>query len=444
MPGHKQGRGLHMDDILKIDITEIDGMDNLHHAESIILESEKTASEIFGADESFFLINGSSCGVIAAILAVCNRDDKIVVARNSHKSVYSGIIFSGAKPVYITPDIVDTYGFSGGIEPNQLERYIQNAKAVLITSPTYEGFTSNIKAIADIAHRFGAIVIVDEAHGAHFKFNSSFPMTALEQGADIVIQSLHKTLPSMTQTAILHVQNNLVDRYRLKLMLSMLQSSSPSYVLMSSIDLCISSISEYKFEQFVNNLNILRYSLSKNQALKLIGSELKGKYSISDLDIGKIIIYCCTDDIDGYKLSKLLKDNYSIQVEMNGINHILAIATVSDSKDGFEMLSKAIFEIDRNLEYCKPIKGHIEYTEPTISISPQEAIYKKSNQIEIEKSIGQISAEFIIPYPPAIPLIVPGEIITESILQSIYECKKNCIPILGTKDYTQSKIQIVV
>lgn len=228
MPGHKQGRALSIDDIMKIDITEVDGVDNLHNAKEVILESQRLTAKLFGAKETFYLVNGSSCGIIASILTVCSPNDKILVARNCHKSVYSGIIFAGGNPVYIMPEIIDDYNIAGGINVDKLKNIMNNSiKAVLITSPTYEGFCSDIKTIADIVHSYNSILIVDEAHGAHFKFNDYFPNTALEQGADIVIQSVHKTLPSLTQTALLHIQGNRVDIYKLKQMLSMVQTSSP-------------------------------------------------------------------------------------------------------------------------------------------------------------------------------------------------------------------------
>lgn len=437
MPGHKQGRGLNIADIMQIDITEIDGVDNLHNAKGVILKSQELTAQLFGAEQTFFLVNGSSSGIIASILTVCNTDDLLLVARNCHKSVYSGMIFSGAMPIYVEPEIIEPYGLAGSLPVKEIERVLlnKNIKGVLITSPTYEGLTSDIKAIADIVHSHNIVLIVDEAHGAHFKFHNIFPKTALEQGADIVIQSLHKTLPSLTQTALLHVQGTRVDREILKQMLSMVQSSSPSYILMSSIDLCRTQISKRKFDIFVNRLNKFRDSLKNTKALKLL--------EFSQSDISKIIIYCCTNDITGSEFDTLLRKKYKIQMEMHGNNHLVGITTIADSEEAFQILLNAIYKIDKNLEYTEPKIEYRQYTKPKVYFSPRQAMYAPKTSIPIQHSIGEICGEFIIPYPPGIPIVAPGEFITEEIINIIYKYKKNSISILGTKDYNQDTIQIV-
>lgn len=442
MPGHK-GIGLDIENIMKIDITEIEGFDNLHHAEGVILKSQELTAQIFGAKQSFFLINGSTCGNIAAIMATCNPNDKVLVARNCHKSVYSGMIYSGVNPVYIEPQIVMPYGLIGGIDPLAIENQINGAKAVIITSPTYEGFTSDIECIADIVHKNNAILIVDEAHGAHFKFNKEFPRTALEQGADIVIQSLHKTLPSLTQTAVLHIQGNRVDVQRLKQSLAMVQSSSPSYILMSSIDLCKSQLSKLDFDKFINKVINFRNSLSDTKSLKLIGKELEYKFNINKIDISRLVIYCCTNDINGLQLDNTLLNDYRLRIEMNTPNYIIAISTICDTDEGFERLSKAIHEIDIKLQYSK-IKNNCDYyVKPRVVLNPREAMFKQKISIPIKESINSISGEFVIPYPPGIPILAPGEIITDKIIDIINNCKANSISILGTKDYFQNEIQII-
>lgn len=437
MPGHKQGRGLNIADTMEIDITEVDGVDNLHNAKGVILKSQELTAQLFGAEQTFFLVNGSSSGIIASILAVCNTDDLLLVARNCHKSVYSGMIFAGAIPIYVEPEIIEPYGLAGYLAVKEIEQVLlnKNIKAVLITSPTYEGLTSDIKAIADIVHNHNAVLIVDEAHGAHFKFHNIFPKTALEQGADIVIQSLHKTLPSLTQTALLHVQGTRVDREMLKQMLSMVQSSSPSYILMSSIDLCRTQISKQKFDIFVNRLNKFRDSLKNTKALKLL--------EFSQSDISKIIIYCCTNDMTGFHFDTLLRKKYKIQMEMYGLHHLVGITTIADSEEAFVILSNAIYNIDKNLEYIEPKIEYREYVKPKVYLSPRQAMYAVKTTVPIQQSIGTISGEFIIPYPPGIPIVAPGEFITEEIISIIYKYKKNSIPILGTKDYNQDTIQII-
>ena len=239
MPGHKAGRLGAFTEILSQDITEITGFDNLHKPEGILLQSQKRCAKLFGAEESFFLVNGSTSGILSAILSVCNTEDEIVVARNCHKSVYSALVLSGAKPIYILPQSIENADFLGSITLEQIQKAVtKNTKAVILTSPTYEGITSNISEISDFLHNKNILLIVDEAHGSHMKFHHFFPKTALEQNADIVIQSLHKTLPCPTQTAVLHIQGNRVNRNRLKQCLSMVQTSSPSYLFLSAIDYC--------------------------------------------------------------------------------------------------------------------------------------------------------------------------------------------------------------
>jgi lysine decarboxylase len=445
MPGHKQGRGLNIADAMEIDVTEIEGLDNLHHAQGVILEAQKLTAEVFGAEETFFLVNGSSSGIMAAILTACNPGDKLLVSRNCHRSVYSGMIFTGTMPIYVEPDILQPYGLVGGINPDKIRQVMksESIKAVIITSPTYEGFTSDVKAIAEIVHSYAAILIVDEAHGAHFKFHEAFPKTALEQGADIVIQSVHKTLPSLTQSSLLHVQGPLVERDKLRQMLAMVQTSSPSYILMSSIDLCKTQLTQDKFDAFVDKLNQFRKVVDHTIALKLLGREVEGKASIVETDISKIIIVAQTKEITGPQLDTLLLKKYKLQMEMSGLSHIVAIATSSDTTEGFERLTSALLEIDKTLDYSEPKSKFFVNTTPAVIMTPREAMFKTKIAVPLTESVGKISAELVIPYPPGIPILAPGEVITTQIIDAIYKYKQNSIPILGTKYYNQDKLQII-
>lgn len=434
MPGHKQGRALNIDNIMQIDITEVDGADNLHNAKDVILESQKLTAELFGAEETFFLVNGSSCGIIAAILTACKPNDKILVARNCHKSVYSGMILAGVYPTYIETDIIDNYNIAGGINPNKLKNVMnESIKAVIITSPTFEGFCSDIKTIAEIVHSCNSILIVDEAHGAHFKFSNYFPETALEQSADIVIQSVHKTLPSLTQTALLHVQGNRIDRYKLKQMLAIVQTSSPSYILMSSIDLCKSIVANNDFELFVNKLNNLRNNLKKLNSLKLLDTEIENKFSITQIDKSKIVIYS-NGNISGYELDKLLRQKYKIQIEMSGLNHIVAITTIADDDNGFDRLLDSLNEIDSKLNYSNNESKCYNNINPIVKLSPRETMFVSKSFVKLEESLNKIAGDFIIPYPPGIPLIAPGELITQDLIDTIKQYQKNHLQIIGIND----------
>jgi lysine decarboxylase len=284
---------------------------------------------------------------------------------------------------------------------------------------------------------------VDEAHGAHFKFHKAFPKTALEQGADIVIQSVHKTLPSLTQTSLLHVQGPMVDRDRLKQMLAMVQTSSPSYLLMSSIDICKTQLTQHKFDCFVDKLDKFRKTVDNMLALKLLGREVEGKASVVETDISKIIIVAQTTALTGAQLDTLLLKKYKLQMEMSGLSHIVAIATSSDTTEGFERLGSALLEINKTLEYNEPKAKFFMNTRPEVAITPREAMFKAKVDVTLTESVRKISAELVIPYPPGIPILAPGEVITPQIIDAIYKYQQNNIPILGTKYYNQHKLQII-
>ena len=264
MPGHKMGRGIPLQDAFAMDITEIHGFDNLHQADGIIAEAQKMCAKTFGARESFFLVNGSSCGIIAAIMSTCSDQEPLIVARNSHKSVMDGFVMSGAQPNYVMPQAVEGFDIFGAVSADSIEKACSqhpNAKAVMIVSPTYEGIVSDVERIAAVVHEKNMILIVDAAHGSHMHFHSFFPKTAIECGADIVIESLHKTLPCPTQASVLHVSGQRVDTERLKKCLAMVQTSSPSYVLMASIDWCrayLDSDGRADFEIYVRHIKEFR------------------------------------------------------------------------------------------------------------------------------------------------------------------------------------------
>jgi arginine/lysine/ornithine decarboxylase len=282
MPGHKKRKGILESsgfDSIWMDVTEVPGMDNLYHAEGVIKEAQELAAKTFGSDETYFLVNGSTAGIITSILTVCSPGDEIIIARNCHRSAYSGMVLGDVRPVYIYPEMIKKYGIVGGISVKAVKEAIlkhPKAKAVIITSPTYEGFTSNIKEIANLIHEYDKILIVDEAHGAHFVFDSNFPQTALNAGADLVIQSAHKTLPTLTQTALLHMKGKRVDKNRLKQMLSMIQTSSPSYVMMGMLDWCRGQLDERGtelFTRYMKQLQNMRTKLRKMNKVILVGEE---------------------------------------------------------------------------------------------------------------------------------------------------------------------------
>lgn len=464
MPGHKR-RGeedLHFHPLLE-DITEIDGFDNLHHPEGIIKAEQEFAAKAFGAEESFFLVNGSSCGVLAAIAAVSvGSDKKILMGRNGHKSAYNGLYFADVRADYLYPRKIPGASFPGAISPEDvLEAVGKDASysAVFLTSPTYEGVVSDVEKICETAHEKNIPVIVDEAHGAHLGLwggDGYFPKGALAQGADIVIESLHKTLPSMTQTAVLHVQGRLIDREKLKLYLAMFQSSSPSYVLMESISSCIRFCRENEQRLLVNYKKRLQdfYERSKKLVyLEILTPSLINRYSGGEIKIeadpGKIIIGVGKSGLKGKELYDILREKYYLQMEMAAVDYVLAMTSVMDTEEGFERLIRALEEID--LQASEPEKhagkagkqldSSREIPKKAEAVySIREALSKKLTPVNFDKCSGHVSGEFIYLYPPGIPVIAPGERISEEMLIHLKEAESMGLSIQGLRDYENKKV----
>lgn len=451
MPGHKQGRGMKIpSDFLKMDITEIEGFDNLHHPKGIIKEAQDLCAKTFGAEKTFFLVNGSSSGLVAAVLTVCGEGEKILIARNCHKSVYHGLVLAGAEPVYILPERIEEIGLFGGISPEKVKDALKkhpDCKAFLLTSPTFEGFTSDLKQIADILHEKNKILIVDEAHGSHMKFHDGFPKTALEQGADLVVQSVHKTLCCFTQTALLHIQGKRIDQNRLRDALAMMQTTSPSYLLMGGIDLCREELDRYgkeRFELYFSRLIQLREVLSGLDRISLIGKERCQK-GAADLDYGKLVFYLDVENFSGVDFGIYLRQNHKIQLEMEGICHGVAMTTVADEQSGFHMLCKAILELETKLKrYPKRnSQKNMVFSLPDQVILPRQAAFGQKDTIPFLESAGRICAEFVVPYPPGIPVLAPGETISMDKIQEIVEYKRNGISVIGTRDSDLGTIQVI-
>jgi len=445
MPGHKRNSNFLFYDIINYDFTELEDTDNLYNANGIIKESLKQISYYFNADESYFLVNGSSGGIIAAILSCVNENEKVIVSRNCHKSVYNALILSGAVPIYIMPELTDK-GMQGGISPYHLEDIIKENKdisAVVITSPTYEGFCSDIDEISRIVHKYNKILIVDEAHGAHFAFSDYFPESSVSK-ADIVIQSWHKTLPVLTQCSVMHINGNRINRDKLNKILSMVQTSSPSYIFMAYMEkvFCILKYDNSYFERYVYNIRKLRSYLKEFNTVELLGNELIGKYNIKDIDFGKLV-FCINSDINGYEVDKTLFEKYNIQIEMSSLHHITLITSIADTSESFDKLYYAIKTLDKKLSYNKIEYNNIDNVCPNVITSPRKAFYTDIETVEIKKSVGRISAETITPYPPGIPIIAIGELISENIIETIFKYKENSITLTGIQDKSLKKINVL-
>ena len=438
MPGHKRNVKLLGEKLpYKIDITEISGFDDLHHANGLIKNIENKARKIYGSKRSFILVNGSTCGILAGIRSVINFGDKVLIARNSHKSVYNAIELNNLNAIYISSKI-NKYGIDGNIDVKEIEKKIKenkDIKLVVITSPTYEGVINNIKSIVSIAHKYNIPVLVDEAHGAHLRFmDNLYNKEALNSGADIVIQSLHKTLPALTGTALLHIQGELVREENVARELSIFETSSPSYILMSSIEECLDILiyKEELFKEYENNLKYFYKETKKLQKLKILGNEIENK---EYYDFGKIVIITKNTNITGKELADILIKEYKIELEMSSIDYVLAMTSICDTKENFIRLLNALEEIDKKLENKEEKENKIEIVLPEKKMNILDAIKNNNSKyLNYKETEGKISKEYIWIYPPGIPLIAPGEIINKEIIQKINDYKNANIEVRTTFD----------
>ena len=410
MPGHKRNFKVPgIENPYDIDITEVEGFDNLHDPSGILLEIEKRIASIYNVPYAFLSVNGSSAGILASISAV-PKGGALCVARNCHKSVFDGVSISGRKVYYTYPEeIVPDSMIFGGVSAANVERYLKrhsNIKAVVITSPTYEGFLSDVKKIADTAHKYGALLIVDEAHGAHMPYHDEFPVSALYLGADIVVQSLHKTLPSLNQTALVFVNGDSELARRVQRALSFFTTTSPSYGLLACIEYCVEWCveNEKEFDEYVKNLFSFRERCSQLQAVQLLGRELIGEYHIFDMDPSKLAFLC--NDIPGTDMRRYLLHEHKLEMEAAGPVHVLGMTSVMDTEEGFQRLFKGLADAAKIQSY------------------PKEPRYYEDKQLEriallnLGKA-GRVYKDFIYLYPPGCPILAPGEVFTKEIKEKI-------------------------
>lgn len=454
MPGHKRRLGEEFGTVFpnpfSIDITEIDGFDNLHHPEGILRDSMDWAAGCYGSDQTYYLVNGSSGGILSAISAVVPFGGKLLMSRNCHKSVYHGVILNHLDVVYTYPQIIPEFGLQGGLSADQIESLLithKNVDAVFLVSPTYDGIVSDIGRISAVVHKFGIPLIVDEAHGAHFSYGSLFPVSALGLGADVVIQSLHKTLPSLTQTALLHVKKGRVNLERLEQYLAMYQTSSPSYVLMGAIETCIRQMNkrgDQLVERFGGELLGFFEEIRALKRLKRISGDLIGRFDIFDMDCSKILISCRGTDLDGPELARRLRERYQIEMEMCGADYVTAIATLADQREGFSRLSQALLEIDEECLGQPGLESAKASERPeTASMSIWEGFSRKTVSLPLEESVGRRSGEFVYLYPPGIPVLAPGEEITKRTLELILSYRRLGLPIQGMGDRFHRVVRVL-
>jgi arginine decarboxylase len=507
MPGHKRNKACVEGDFpIERDITEIDGFDDLHYSEGILLEAQNALSRMYGTRKSFFSVNGSTAGLLTAISASVKKGGQILVARNCHKAVYHAIYLRELVPTYIYPQSDNDLGINGSISVSRVERCLEEnpkIEAVLITSPTYDGVVSDVRKIAETAHRHGIPLIVDEAHGAHFRFSNYFPVSAADLGADVVIQSFHKTLPAMTQTAVLHLCSDRVSEKLLHRFLGIYQTSSPSYILMSSLDACVAKLEKESgrlFDEFTENLETARRQLGKCKYIRLVpapGEKFQEEDDTAgteafDYDRSKLILSTLHSSLNGPVLAKRLRENYHLEVEMTTENYVLALAAVGDTREGFQRLCKAIEEIDRqeavqaeknkdvtteipvknlgdasdpenqncvkcNTNDCEGFdqkdnrSGDLRNGKSACKCGPMKQLMSISQAMDapsqiclLEESVGKTAAEFVYIYPPGIPIIVPGEQITGLFTRNVrryMEQGLNLHGLCGEKNETISVVK---
>jgi arginine/lysine/ornithine decarboxylase len=431
-PGHKSGKGISTrfrkfvgPKIFSIDLTTLDEVDSLHKPRGVIKEAQELAAKAYGADRSYFLVNGTTGGNQAMILAACNPGDQVLIARNAHKSVLAGLILSGAQPVFYNPPVDERLRIMLNVTFDDTKAAIDahpECKVLFLTSPNYYGICADLERIVPYAHEKGLVVLVDEAHGPHLKFHPELPASALEAGVDMCVQSTHKIIGGMTQASMLHAMATRVNLTMLTNVLRFVQTTSPSYILMASLDLArmqMATEGPKLLDKAIRLAKEARARINKIPGLFCLGKEtVTGTLfsQMGDLDVTKLTITVNALGLSGYQVSQILNARYHIQVEMADPFHILVIVSIGDRQDDLRRLVEALREIAK--EHASPAAPSALASEPLPAfaheavITPREAFFADQEYIPLDQSIGKVSSEIVTVYPPGIPVLVPGEIVT--------------------------------
>lgn len=455
IPGHKGGRmnkelrSFLGENCLKSDVNSMKPLDNLCHPVSVIKEAEELASEAFGAKHTFFIVNGTTAAVQAMIFSSCKAGDKIIMPRNVHRSAINALVVCGAIPVYVNPGTNKRLGIPLGMSVEDVEKAIRqnpDAKAVLVNNPTYYGICSDIERIVELAHSNNMLVLADEAHGTHFYFGEGLPCSAMKAGADMAAVSIHKTGGSLTQSSFLLCNNNVSEGY-VRQVINLTQTTSGSYLLMVSLDLARKNLSlngREMFRKTVDYASYAREEINKIGGYYAFGEELVNNDDIYAFDKTKLSVHTRAMGLAGVEVYDILRDDYDIQIEFGDIGNILAIVSAGDRELEIERFISALSEIKRL--YGKDPSGMFdhEYINPTVVLAPQQAFYSNKRSVPIKESCGMICGEFVMCYPPGIPILAPGERITAEILDYIAYCKEKGCFMTGTEDMEINYINIVV
>jgi arginine decarboxylase len=460
-PGHKKGGGISKNlvnllgkNVFLADLPELPELDNLFAPEGVIAEAQELAAELFGADSTYFLVNGSTCGIIASILATCNAGDKIILPRNIHQSAISGLVLSGALPIWIEPEYDGDWDLNYSIRIESLEITLQqhpDAKAVMLLYPTYQGVCGDIKLITSIVQRYNIPLIVDEAHGAHFAFHRELPLPALAAEADLAIQSTHKVLGAMTQASMLHLRGQKIDRSRLEKALQLVQSTSPSYILLASLDAARQQMAmegKQLMERTLDLAETARTKIADIRGLSVLEAPKTPKTSFFDLDRTRLTVNISRLGITGYEADEILHQELGVTAELPLLNHLTFIISLGNSGADIDRLINA-FTILASRYYLSKASSpqSYPYSLPSLSsiscISPRDAFFTAKKTVKLTDSIGCISAETICPYPPGIPVIMLGEIITRPAVEYLRRILNLGSVLIGCSDSSLETIETI-
>lgn len=455
VPGHKRGRGnpelreLLGEKCVNLDVNSMKPLDNLCHPVSVIRDAEQLAAEAFGAAHAFFMVGGTTSSVQSMVLSSTKAGDKIILPRNVHKSVINALVLNGAIPVYINPEVDGKLGISLGMELAEVEKAIRenpDAKAVLVNNPTYYGICSDLRSIVKLAHAHNMLCLVDEAHGTHFYFGPNMPVNAMAAGADMASVSMHKSGGSLTQSSLLLTGPNVNWEY-VSQIINLTQTTSASYLLLSSLDISRRNLymrGESSFSKVAEMAEYAREEINTIGGFYAYGRELINGNSIFDFDVTKLSVYTRDIGLAGIEVYDLLRDEYDIQIEFGDIANILAYVSIGDRIQDIERLVGALADIKR-LYSCDPSKMlNTEYIAPLVKVSPQEAFYAKDESLPIGETAGRICSEFVMCYPPGIPILAPGEVITQEIIEYINYAKEKGCSMQGPEDPEVNNINVLV
>ncbi|MCM1269163.1 MAG: aminotransferase class I/II-fold pyridoxal phosphate-dependent enzyme [Ruminococcus flavefaciens] len=455
VPGHKRGRGnmelteFLGEDCMNVDVNSMKPLDNLCHPVSVIKDAETLAAEAFGAANAFFMVGGTTSAVQSMIMYACKSGDKIIMPRNVHRSAINALILCDAVPVYVDPDVNNTLGIALGMSVSQVEKAIRenpDAKAIMVNNPTYYGICSDLRKITELAHKHNMLVLVDEAHGTHFYFGENFPVTAMAVGADIASVSMHKSGGSLTQSSFLLMGEKINSDY-MRQVVNLTQTTSASYLLLSSLDISRKRLALSGREIFEKTVELAEYARSEINSIGgyyAYSKELINGDSVYDFDVSKLSVFTLPIGLAGIEVYDLLRDEYDIQIEFGDIGNILAYISVGDRNRDIERLISAMSEIKRRFGKSETGLLTHEYINPIVAETPRKAFYGDKKSLPLDEASGYICSEFVMCYPPGIPILAPGELITDEIIQYIKYAKEKGCSMTGTEDINIEHLNVLI